>query len=194
MLLRALRPFAEHPRVAVIVVALPPGQTGPPWLRDLASDRLRLVPGGENRTSSVRAGLGALPPSCRIVLVHDAARPFVSRQTIDAVIGAAESDGGAVAAVPVNDTLKRSRPDQTIGETVSRNGLWRAQTPQGFLRSVLDVAYQRWNEHGADREVTDDASIVEAAGGTVRLVPDESTNLKVTTPEDFLLAEALARR
>ncbi|HYU08587.1 MAG TPA: 2-C-methyl-D-erythritol 4-phosphate cytidylyltransferase, partial [Gemmatimonadales bacterium] len=108
MLLRALRPFTGHPAVRQVIVALPPGyaERPPEWLGKLRGDRLRLVPGGAQRADSVRAGLDALPADSAIILVHDAARPFVSRDTIDAVIARARAGVGAVAAVPTSDTLK----------------------------------------------------------------------------------------
>ncbi len=107
MLLRALRPFTGHPAVRQVIVALPPGyaERPPEWLGKLRGDRLRLVPGGAQRADSVRAGLDALPADSAIILVHDAARPFVSRDTIDAVIARARAGVGAVAAVPTSDTL-----------------------------------------------------------------------------------------
>ncbi len=194
LLLRSLQLFAGHPRVAAIVVALPPAdaERPPPWLADVAGPRLRVVAGGATRAASVGAALAALDPACHIVLVHDAARPFVARETVDAVIAAAARGVGAVAAVPVSDTLKRARGDARVVETVDRAGLWRAQTPQGFPRRVLEEAYRRAGASAL--EATDDAFLVEAAGHPVELVLDTSDNIKITTPEDFVLAEALANR
>ncbi|GBD33219.1 2-C-methyl-D-erythritol 4-phosphate cytidylyltransferase [bacterium HR33] len=196
MLLRALRPFAQHPRVAQIVVALPPAVAGSPpeWLASLAGGRLHLVAGGATRSRSVAAALSALDGSCRIVLVHDAARPFVSAETIDRVIAAAEKGVGAVAAVPVYDTIKRSSENGRIVETVDRRSLWRAQTPQGFPREMLEAAYRKLKAPNGESDPSDDAQAVEQAGFEVVLVPDLTTNIKITTPEDFSLAEALARR
>jgi 2-C-methyl-D-erythritol 4-phosphate cytidylyltransferase len=128
------------------------------------------------------------------VLVHDAARPFVDGGVVDAVIATAAEGTGAVPAVPVTDTLKQAdAAGVEIVATVPRTSLWRAQTPQGFPRAMLETAYARWAQ-GGTTEATDDAAVVQAGGFPVRLVPDGTTNLKVTTPEDFLLAEALARR
>jgi 2-C-methyl-D-erythritol 4-phosphate cytidylyltransferase len=142
----------------------------------------------------VRAGLAALPAACRIILVHDAARPFVAGETVDAVIDLAAAGVGVVPAVPVSDTLKQADAAGVgILATVPREALWRAQTPQGFPREMLEAAYGRWAGNGAG-EPTDDAAVVQAAGFPVRLVRDETTNIKVTTPEDFALADALARR
>ena len=192
MLLRAVRPFAAHPLVRRIVVALPPDVVGrpPAWLAELAGERVALVCGGASRAESVAAALAALDGACQVVLVHDAARPFVTVETIEAVIAAAAGGHAAVAAVPVGDTLKRADgADRAIRETVARDHLWRAQTPQGFPRALLERAYAARTGHA-----TDDAELVERLGVSVRIVPDRTTNIKVTTPDDFALAEALALR
>jgi 2-C-methyl-D-erythritol 4-phosphate cytidylyltransferase len=182
VLLRALRPFASHPEVArvVVVLAAAHAERPPEFLSPLAGSRLTIVAGGRERAHSVAAGLGALPPDCEIVLVHDGARPFVERRAGE----------GAVAAVPVSDTLKAQAADDPtrVSRTVARDGLWRAQTPQGFPRHLLERAYAGKRHTTA----TDDASLVEACGGVVRLVPDSPRNLKITTREDLALAEALA--
>ncbi len=194
MLLRAVRPFTQHPRVRQIVVALPPDVAArpPAWLRDLAGDLLRIVAGGATRADSVAAALAALDAACRIVLVHDAARPFVAPETIEAVLTVAQSGVGAVAAVRVSDTLKRvSGEGGRIQETVDRRPLWRAQTPQGFPRAMLEAAYAA---RGATPDPTDDAQLVERLGHPIQIVPDRTTNIKVTSPDDFTLAEAFASR
>jgi 2-C-methyl-D-erythritol 4-phosphate cytidylyltransferase len=192
VLLRAIRPFASHPDVARVVVVLAPAhaERPPEFLAPLAGSGLTIVAGGRERSDSVLAGLRALPSDCEIVLVHDGARPFVERRVIDAVIAHARTGDGAVAAVPVSDTLKRQATDDPtrVSGTVSRDGLWRAQTPQGFPRRLLEQAYTSVRQAAA----TDDAALVEACGAVVRLVPDSSRNLKITTREDLALAEALA--
>jgi 2-C-methyl-D-erythritol 4-phosphate cytidylyltransferase len=192
VLLRALRPFVSHPEVGRVVVVLAPvyAERPPEFIAPLAGAGLTIVAGGRERADSVAAGLRALPSDCEIVLVHDGARPFVERRVIDAVIAHARAGEGALAAVPVSDTLKAQAPDDPtrVSRTVSREGLWRAQTPQGFPRQLLEKAYARGRGAGA----TDDASLVEACGAVVRLVPDGSRNLKITTREDLALAEALA--
>jgi 2-C-methyl-D-erythritol 4-phosphate cytidylyltransferase len=194
MLLRALRPFAQHPGVREIVVALPAAYAArpPEWLAQVAGGRLRLVAGGASRMASVKAALDALDERCDIVLVHDAARPFVVAETIDLVIATASRGVSAVPAIIVADTLKRvDAVTRRVEETVDRDGLWRAQTPQAFPRAVLEDAYHRANGH---TPTTDDAALVEAAGHPVAVVPDSSSNFKVTTPEDFAVAEALLAR
>lgn len=192
MLLRAVRPFAAHAEVVEVVVPLPADLVDDPpeWLRDLVGDRLRLTPGGETRAVSVARGVAELSPSCTAVLIHDAARPFVGADTIDAIIERVRLGRCAIAALPVSDTIKRASPDGvTILETVARRGLWRAQTPQGFPREVLERAYAHHEPAGAH---TDEAALVEALGVSVELVPDSPTNMKVTTAEDLMVAEALA--
>jgi 2-C-methyl-D-erythritol 4-phosphate cytidylyltransferase len=193
MLLRALRPFTSHPAVLHVTVALPPAyvERPPEWLGKLRGERLTLVAGGAQRADSVRAGLSALPAETAVVLVHDAARPFVSRSTIDVVIGRARGGVGAVAAVPVGDTLKEVADGTRIARTVGRDRIWRAQTPQGFPRPMLDAAYAQLGAR--DGVPTDDAEVCERAGFPVEVVTDSPHNLKVTTADDFRLAEALAR-
>src|SRR6185437_3573918 len=148
----------------------------------------RAVTGGKTRADSVQAGLAAL--TCgrnQAVLVHDAARPFVGRAHVDRLLAALELADGAVPALPVPDTLKRG--EGLIDETVSREGLWRAQTPQAFRFGKLKAAYRRWP---ANEEPTDDARVVERAGGHVAMVPGDPMLMKLTYPEDFLMAEQLA--
>ncbi|HYT03304.1 MAG TPA: 2-C-methyl-D-erythritol 4-phosphate cytidylyltransferase [Gemmatimonadales bacterium] len=194
MLLRALRPFTSHPEVGLVAVAVPAGFAArpPEWLGKLVGERLALVAGGATRAQSVRAALSALPERAVVVLVHDGARPFVTRETIDAVIATARAGSGAVAAVPLNDTVKEVVAGNRISKTVSRERLWRAQTPQGFPRDMLERAYAVL-QNGEPAPPTDDATLCERAGFPVTVVPDSSWNLKVTTADDFRIAEALAR-
>ncbi|HYX82954.1 MAG TPA: 2-C-methyl-D-erythritol 4-phosphate cytidylyltransferase, partial [Gemmatimonadales bacterium] len=147
---------------------------------------------------SVRAGLEALAADAAIVLVHDAARPFVSRGIIDAVIARARAGVGAVAALPASDTLKEighGTPAATprITRTIDRERIWRAQTPQGFPRDMLDTAYQQLGVLRNGGAPSDDAEVCERAGFPVELVPDSPYNFKITTADDFRIAEALAR-
>jgi len=209
MLLRALRPFTGHPEVTHVVVVLPPGFTErpPDWLGKIRGERLSLVAGGAQRVDSVRLGIAALPEGTGIVLVHDAARPFVSRGTIDAVIARVRAGVGAIAAVPASDTLKEvglgtHRATPRITRTVDRERIWRAQTPQGFPRQMLLDAYSQLAQNGSASSAaqsagsvapSDDAEVCERAGFPVELVPDSPFNFKVTTADDFRIAEALAR-
>ncbi|HET7789408.1 MAG TPA: 2-C-methyl-D-erythritol 4-phosphate cytidylyltransferase [Gemmatimonadales bacterium] len=192
MLLRALRPFTSHPDVLQVVVVLPRAyaERPPEWLGKLVGERLSLVAGGEHRFQSVRAGVRALPAGAAVVLVHDAARPFVVRGTVDEVIARARAGVGAVASVPMGDTVKEVVDGNRVGRTVPRERLWRAQTPQGFPRAMLDAAYATGD--GAPVP-TDDGELCERAGFPVEVVADSVLNLKITTPDDFRIAEALAR-
>ncbi len=143
--------------------------------------------GGATRADSVQAGLHAVDgPADEPVLVHDAARPFVSADHVRALLAALETADGALPAQPVADTLKRQDGDAVT--TTSREGLWRAQTPQAFRRDRLLAAYAAWT----GGEPTDDAQVVEAAGGRIALTAGDPLLMKLTYPEDFDMAERLA--
>jgi len=145
------------------------------------------VPGGASRQESVRLGLESLKPAApQYVLIHDAARPFVNAPTIARVLAGLATDKAAIAALPVSDTLKKEQ-DGHVAATVDRDGLWQAQTPQGFHFSDILEAHR--SVQGAN--LTDDAAVAEAAGIPVRLVTGAEENFKVTTPEDFARAERL---
>ncbi len=206
MLLRALRPFTSHPAVDHLVVVLPPGDAAAPpsWLADLVGGRLGLVDGGAERSDSVAHGLAAMPGHCSVILVHDAARPFVERETIDAVIAVARTGVSVIPAIPVADTLKEAGddppgrsaataepPSRPIVRTIPRERLWAAQTPQGFPRGLLEEAHARARHEGI--RGTDDAMLVERLGAPVRLVTGSVRNFKVTSETDLAVAEALLR-
>lgn len=150
-----------------------------------------LAHGGPERQDSVRLGLAALDPTCDIVVIHDAARPFIAASIIDQSIAVAAEYGGALVAVPARDTIKRVNPERLVAETVPRHDLWLAQTPQTFRVSLIRAAHARAQALGVT--VTDDAALLEWAGGSVKIVPGEVRNFKITTPEDLQLAEALLR-
>jgi 2-C-methyl-D-erythritol 4-phosphate cytidylyltransferase len=180
--IEALRAVAEIER---IVVALPPGVTAPPGTVG--------VPGGEQRSQSVQAALRhAAAQDDDVVVVHDAARPLVTpaivRDCLDTL--ASEDCDAAIAAAPVADTIKESEGEEVV-RTLDRRRLWAVQTPQVFHRAALEQAFARGA--AALAAATDDASLIEAAGGTVRLVPAPRANFKVTTPEDLRLADLLLR-
>ncbi|HAX82210.1 MAG TPA: 2-C-methyl-D-erythritol 4-phosphate cytidylyltransferase [Actinobacteria bacterium] len=146
------------------------------------------IPGGARRRDSVAAGMAALPPDATHVLIHDAARPLATPALATAVIVrlAVGDVDGVVPALPLGDTIKRVEGERVV-ETIQRTGLVAVQTPQGFRLEALRAA------HAADADdATDDAQLVERHGGSVVYVPGESTNLKITYPEDLALAEALA--
>lgn len=196
MLLRALRPFLANAGVGPVVVVLPPDVAADPpdWLAPLVGERLRVVAGGSERMASVAAGVAALGQDLSVIVVHDGARPFVDPAVIDAVVAVARTGTSAVAGVPVSDTLKEARADTAhpplVDRTVPRERLWRAQTPQAFPADVLRRALAA--AAAAGLTVTDEAQAVEVAGGNVALVLDRSSNIKITTEDDFALADAMA--
>jgi 2-C-methyl-D-erythritol 4-phosphate cytidylyltransferase len=148
------------------------------------------VAGGERRQDSVYNGLSAAPSGTRIVVIHDAARPFATPALFDDCVKAAKKHGAAITAVPVSGTLKRVA-DNLIEATVSRSGLWAAQTPQAFDTGLLRLAFQRASDHHI--EATDEARLLELSGVPVAVVNGSTTNIKITRPEDLLLAQAIAQ-
>ncbi len=145
--------------------------------------------GGATRADSVAAGLAAVREDADLVAIHDAARPCVSTEMIDRVFAEARKTGAAVLAAPLRGTIKRASGAGVIDETVSREGLWEAQTPQVFKRSVILEAYERRADLG--EEPTDDAQLVEFIGHPVALVESDFSNLKITVPADLNLANAV---
>ncbi|MEU1120792.1 MULTISPECIES: 2-C-methyl-D-erythritol 4-phosphate cytidylyltransferase [unclassified Streptomyces] len=202
MLIHAVRAMAESRAVSLVVVVAPPD--GAPEVKTLLDDHalpertdFLVVPGGESRQESVRAGLDALPPGFDVVLVHDAARPLVPVDTVDGVIEAVRDGAPAVVpALPLADTVKQVEPAAVPGApepvlaTPERARLRAVQTPQGFDRATLERAHA-----SVTGQVTDDAGMVEQLGLPVVCVPGHEEAFKVTRPLDLVLAEAvLARR
>lgn len=192
MLLHGVHRFMERDDVAVVVAVLPRAYVGdpPPWLFQCDVDRLLVSPGGRERSESVYAGLEDMPPEVRIVVIHDAARPLVESATVDKVVTAARAGTGAVAALPVRDTLKEVDQAGRIVRTVDRTRLWRAQTPQAFPRDMIEQAYVEARRAGIS--ATDDAALCERMGFPVVVVRGSERALKVTEEGDFARAEALA--
>jgi 2-C-methyl-D-erythritol 4-phosphate cytidylyltransferase len=193
MLLHSIQTFQARADVAMVVCVLPREYVGdpPPWIFQSDADRLLLSVGGRERSESVANGLEDLPTECEIVVIHDAARPLITNETIGRVIDEARQGNGAVAAVPVVDTLKRVDSDGKIVETVDRFELWRAQTPQAFPRKVIERAHREARE--ADRiTATDDAALCEQIGLPVVVVRGSERAHKITDENDFALVEALS--
>lgn len=190
LVLHALRPFLRHPAVDTCVLVLPGADAADPpaWLSELIGQRLLVVAGGAARQESATAGLAALPPSCSVVVVHDGARPVVDDAVLEHILAHARAGRGAIAAFPVSDTLKAVSAEGRITATVPREGLWRAQTPQGFPRALLERAYA-----ASGATATDEAALVEALGHEVVVVPDSPRNIKVTTPDDFAMVDMILR-
>lgn len=191
MLLHSLQTFQQRADVAMVVCVLPTRYAGdpPPWIFQCDMDRMLISVGGAVRGESVQNGLEDLPDECRIVLVHDAARPLATPAMIDRVIEAARKGTGAIAALPVIDTLKEVDADGRIVRTVDRAHLWRAQTPQGFPREMIFRAHREARAAGVT--ATDDAALCERLGLPVVVVRGSERALKVTEEADFARAEAL---
>ncbi|MEH7343921.1 2-C-methyl-D-erythritol 4-phosphate cytidylyltransferase [Bacillus sp. JJ1532] len=151
---------------------------------------IALAPGGKERQHSIYNALKCVKQE-GIVLVHDAARPFIDKNLLDSLVIAAEKNGAAILAVPVKDTVKKAAGN-IVTETVERTSLWAVQTPQAFRFSILMNAYQKAE---ADHFLgTDDASLVERTGQDVMIVEGNYDNIKLTTPEDLYFAEAIIRK
>lgn len=187
VLRHTLQAFLSHPRVQGVRVVIHPDDVDLYRAASTGLDLLEPVFGGATRQDSVRLGLESLQDAgIQNVLIHDAARPFVTAALIDGVIEALSQHAAALPAVAVADTLKRG-VDGIIAETVARAGLWRAQTPQGFHFSEILAAHQRFK----GEELTDDAQLFERDGRTVALTQGSENNFKITTEEDLMRAERL---
>jgi 2-C-methyl-D-erythritol 4-phosphate cytidylyltransferase len=152
------------------------------------SKAVSVIAGGQTRRQSVRIGLDAVG-ACDLIAIHDGARPCILPAHIERVVAAAARWGAAALGCPVSDTLKRTDGDGCVTETVDRERLWRIQTPQVFRSGIIRNAH----EAASGLEATDDCALVEAAGGTVRVVAGDSANIKITTPDDLALARAVLR-
>jgi 2-C-methyl-D-erythritol 4-phosphate cytidylyltransferase/2-C-methyl-D-erythritol 2,4-cyclodiphosphate synthase len=182
MIAHSYAALAAHPDISCVIVAIGPGQeeTLTAALGDVAH-----VTGGATRRASVRAGLEALAGDMPArVLIHDAARPFLSGTVINRLLAALDSREGAIPALPVADTLARG--GETLGETVPREGMYRVQTPQAFRFDAIFAAHKAWQ----GEEPTDDAQMLRASGGTVAIVEGDMMLEKITYPADFAAAEA----
>lgn len=191
MLLHSVQTFLERADVVGVVCVLPRKYAGdpPPWLFQTDLERLLVSVGGRTRTESVFHGLEDLPDEAKIVLIHDAARPFVGHATIDRVVAGAREGHAVTAALPVVDTLKEVADDGRVIGTVPREPLWRAQTPQGFPRELILRAHMA--ARGRAVVATDDAALCENLGHDVVVVRGSERAMKVTDDSDFARAEAL---
>jgi 2-C-methyl-D-erythritol 4-phosphate cytidylyltransferase len=186
----ALRPFQLHPAVdeVVLVTSENKVQTVVSLVQEREWHKVTCVcTGGRRRQDSVRMGLEKLS-GCHWIMVHDGARPCVDPYIIDRGLDAARNGGATVAAVPVKDTVKTVSSEMVVESTLKRDSLWAVQTPQVFRRELLADAHQR-----CEGNVTDDAAMVEKIGHQVTVFMGSYDNLKVTTPEDLTLAEAILR-
>ncbi len=181
----SLEVFLNHPDIDEVVLVVPSEKVG-----GVPKNRCQVVGGGATRQESVINGLAALSPKCESVLVHDAARPFVTDALIDRLLATLAEGKSGIVAWPVPDTLKRAKGD-IILETVDRSHFWAAQTPQAFPVAILKEALQKAKEENFVG--TDEASVVERLGLEVCLVLGDARNIKITTQYDLTLAQALLK-
>lgn len=188
LLMRALRPFLNDHRVVTVVVSLAPEDADevPGWITTL-DDRVTVVKGGATRTESVRNAVRVLPTDLDIIAIHDAARPLVTSATVRECIDVANTGICAVAGCQVIDTMKFVDEEFQVVETPDRNLLWHAHTPQVFPADLLRRAYE------SGKVGTDDAALLEPLGVRVQMVDDGGMNIKVTQPEDMVIARAILR-
>jgi 2-C-methyl-D-erythritol 4-phosphate cytidylyltransferase / 2-C-methyl-D-erythritol 2,4-cyclodiphosphate synthase len=187
MLYHSVQAFLVHPRVSEVVLVKPAGPLALAFSGGAELGKLRTVDGGDRRQDSVAKGFDATSPDADVVLIHDAARPFVSASLIDRTIDAAAEHGAAIAALQSRDTVKRV-DNGVITETIARETVYLAQTPQGFRRDVLAQAVALGR---TGVEATDEAALAERIGARVHVVDGEPGNIKITTAEDL---EAARRR
>ncbi len=160
------------------------------WSDELKAYKVtKIIAGGERRQDSIYNGLSRLDPDTKIILIHDAVRPLVHSEEIDAVIKSTEEKGAAIVASPMKLTVKKVDSSLNIIKTVPRQDLWMAQTPQGFKRDLIVEAYEKIKD--SNEEFTDDAEVLEKAGQTVGIVTGSYGNIKITTREDLKLAEVM---
>jgi 2-C-methyl-D-erythritol 4-phosphate cytidylyltransferase len=158
---------------------------------NLAFMNVQIAEGGAERFESVANALALVKPEADFVAIHDAVRPCLTEELVNAVFTKAEQTGAALLAVPVPDTLKKVTAKQQVEATLPRQGVWLAQTPQVFRRDWLEAAYANRAKLGKD--ITDDAQLVEAAGHAVHVVESAATNIKITSKSDLYLAEAVLK-
>ena len=194
IIFHTLAPFEQCDSIQEVIVVLPPEEAagfltlaGKRSLRKLS----RVVPGGTTRADSVKRGLLAIrATTAGIIAVHDGVRPFVTVAEIESVVAAAESHGSAILVAPVTDTIKQVT-DNSVVNTLDRTGLRRALTPQCFRYDVLRKAYEQADVN--DPSLTDESALVEKIGVPVTTIEGNSRNIKITTPQDLLIAETFLK-
>jgi 2-C-methyl-D-erythritol 4-phosphate cytidylyltransferase/2-C-methyl-D-erythritol 2,4-cyclodiphosphate synthase len=196
VLVHTLQVFQKSKVIDNIVLAVPPD--------DLVSIRQELidkyaltkvtiiVAGGKERQDSVRNSLLAINGKCDVVVIHDGVRPFVTQDLLKRVVEAAKTEGAATAGVKAKDTVKETKKDNRVAATIPRQNLWLTQTPQAFKFALLKEAYQ--SAYDEKFYGTDDASLVERIGKKVKMIDGSYENIKITTSEDLIIAEALMKK
>jgi 2-C-methyl-D-erythritol 4-phosphate cytidylyltransferase len=190
--LRAIEPFINREDVSQMILVIAPEDRElfeRRYRANVAFMNIKVIEGGKERSDTIARALEFVDPQCEYVAIHDAARPCLSTELIDAVFAAGRKHGAALLAVPVADTVKRVDTDQLTTETISREGLYLAQTPQVFLRTLLFKAYAQRSRF--TQKVTDDCQLVEAMGHRCAVVEGSPLNIKITKPMDLKLAAAI---
>jgi 2-C-methyl-D-erythritol 4-phosphate cytidylyltransferase/2-C-methyl-D-erythritol 2,4-cyclodiphosphate synthase len=196
VMVHALKVFQDSPEIDEIILALPPEDLV--HIRQELAEKYGLtkvthaVAGGNERQDSVKNCLDIISDECGMVLIHDAVRPFVTEELIVNIVAAAKETGAAIVGVKAKDTIKEVNTGHVIGSTIPRSNLWLAQTPQAFDFKLLKEAYslaRKENYYG-----TDDASLVERLGREVKVVEGSSENIKITTNDDMLMADAIIKK
>ena len=193
LLHHTLTVFAYCKLIDYVVLVMPQAdvdKVGKDWLNKYEIVR-EVVVGGEQRQDSVYNGFNSLERTTDIVVVHDGVRPFVTPQMITATVEGAQQHGAAITAIPVNDTIKQAI-DGFVKQTVSRDGLWRVQTPQAFQYGLLQQAFKKAKEDSYYG--TDEGALIEYLGERVKIVPGSELNIKITRKEDLALGESLLSR
>jgi 2-C-methyl-D-erythritol 4-phosphate cytidylyltransferase len=196
VLVHTLRAFQHSPLIDEIFLVVPEGDV-PAVRRDIVegcglSKVTSVLAGGVERQDSVGNALLLVRDDHGVILIHDGVRPFVTGEVIRRAVEAAGDHGAASVGLPVRDTVKSVSATGVVVKTVDREGLWLTQTPQAFYRQLICAAYERAAQDGFSG--TDDASLVERMGVSVRMIPGDHDNVKVTTPEDLALGEIIMRR
>lgn len=189
----SLETLNAHPGISDIVVAVNPGnrEAAIRAIKKCRVGKLRaVVNGGRRRQDSVAKALKAISPEADIVLVHDAARPFIDKDTVSLLIRSAARYGAAIPGVPLKSTVKVVDAKRRVKKTLDRGSIWEVQTPQAFKRALILEAYKRFG----DKDATDDAALVERLGSKVIVVKGSYSNIKITTPQDLVLARVFAGR
>jgi len=191
LLSHTIIPFESIPKIREIILLVPPGWEEYCRVHVVEAYRFKkvtkILSGGAERQDTVYRGLQEVSPEIEIVAIHDGARPLVTGPLIESCIQMACAYGGALVAIPLTDTPKLVTAEGLVTQTLKRDGIWLAQTPQTFRKEIILKAYESALSDGFYS--TDDAALVERIGYSVKIVPGSPTNLKVTTPDDLRLAE-----
>jgi 2-C-methyl-D-erythritol 4-phosphate cytidylyltransferase len=196
IIVHTLRVFQAVEEVGEIIIVCAPGEEEY-YQNEISRDeyllkRTIVVTGGKERQDSVNCGLKAVSTECKYIMVHDGVRPLITHDIISRLIEGVKACGAVIAGVPVKDTIKRADANGIIIETPRREGLWQVQTPQIFSAQLLKLAYEKADE--TDFYGTDDASLVERLGVAVQMMMGSYENIKITTSDDLIIAEAILQR